>query len=297
MLEGFRRGFQLLFRLGRFDHRPVERCQRFGQQGMFAPDPVEPARGTAQLRKRGIAAVPYVPQFFQVARQFLALLHVRTRACETLFLTRLRLQRRQLGQVGQQQVLLRLRLVDLLARSTQRLARPLPFRPGGSHRIGLAAGIAIEQGAVAARVDEAAIVMLAMQFHQRAGNLAQQCHANGLVVDERLGTAIRLQLAADDQRLAFFDLDIRLVQRLGQTRRQPGELETGGYAGPVLARTNQAAVRAIAQHQAERIEQDGLARPRLARQHTEAAPEFEIERFDEDDVANGKPGQHAGPIL
>ncbi len=40
------------------------------------------------------------------------------------------------------------------------------------------------------------------------------------------------------------------------------------------------------------IEQDRFAGAGLAGQHAEARPEFEIERFDQHDVADGEAGQH-----
>ena len=50
---------------------------------------------------------------------------------------------------------------------------------------------------------------------------------------------------------------------------------------------------AIAQHQAQRIEQDGLARPRFPGEHAETAPEIEIERLDQHHIADGELSQHS----
>ena len=48
----------------------------------------------------------------------------------------------------------------------------------------------------------------------------------------------------------------------------------------------------VTQNQTERIEQDRLPPPRLPGKHAEPAREIEIERFDKDNVADRKPGQH-----
>ena len=77
--------------------------------------------------------------------------------------------------------------------------------------------------------------MLAVQFDEMSGQLAQQTHANGLIIDEGFGAAIRLELAANDQSLANFNRDIRIVQSLSQSIRQAREFKTGGSRGLVRA--------------------------------------------------------------
>src|SRR3546814_12088509 len=44
------------------------------------------------------------------------------------------------------------------------------------------------------------------------------------------------------------------------------------------------------------LEEDGFAGPCLAGEDAEAGPELQVERVDEDDVADGKAGQH-GPAF
>ncbi len=87
-------------------------------------------------------------------------------------------------------------------------------------------GIAIQQHPVPARIDQPAIIMLSVQFHQHARHFAQQRHADRLVVHERLGPAIRLELAADQQRLARFRFDIGVVQYRGQTQQAAWRIRT-----------------------------------------------------------------------
>src|SRR3546814_16948430 len=68
------------------------------------------------------------------------------------------------------------------------------------------AAIGVEQGAVAAWVEQAAIVMLAVDFDQRAAEVAQQGGRTGLIVDEGAAAAVGLDDATDDQRFARFDV-------------------------------------------------------------------------------------------
>ena len=100
------------------------------------------------------------------------------------------------------------------------------------------------------------------------------------------------QLAADKQRLARVDLDARIVQGLAHAVRQRSEVEAGGHACAILARADQPAIGTIAQDQAQRIEQDGLAGTGLAGKHAEAACEIQVKRLDQNDVTDGKPGEH-----
>ena len=86
--------------------------------------------------------------------------------------------------------------------------RPAPPRPRCTRAQAEAAGAGVdpaervEQGAVAARIEQAAIVVLAVDLDQRGAELAQQPGGDRLVVDEGAAAAVGLDDAADDERLA-----------------------------------------------------------------------------------------------
>jgi len=149
---------------------------------------------------------------------------------------------------------------------------------------------------VAARVDQPAIIVLAVEFDERGGEFAQQAGAGGLVVDEaargETAVAIRAELTAQQQGLAGFVGDAGLFQLAGDGSGKPGEFEAGVDAGLFLAGADQAGVRPHAEDEAQRIEQDRLAGAGLAGEHAEAGGERQVERLDQDDVADGEPGQH-----
>ena len=72
------------------------------------------------------------------------------------------------------------------------------------------------------------------------------------------------------------------------------EAETTACACP--ARTSAVSARAP-KRQPERVEQDRLARPGLAGEHAKPGFEIEVERLDEDDIADGKLPQHRAALL
>ena len=65
--------------------------------------------------------------------------------------------------------------------------------------VGLDAAIGVEQSAMGGGVDEGAVVMLAVDFHQRRAERAQHLHADRLVVDESAGAAVGELHAPHDQ--------------------------------------------------------------------------------------------------
>ena len=193
-----------------------------------------------------------------------------------------------------QQVLVRLGLPDRGACLAEFRLGGAPFTPRGFDVLDIRAGVAVKQRPVPTRIDQTAIVMLAVQLDQSGSQFAQQRGADRLIVDERLARPIGLQRPAQDQRLARLDLDVGLRQHLAHSLRQFAELERRGDARPLLARAQQPAFGTIAEHQPECVEQDRLARPGLAGEHAEPARKGQVERVDQHDVADGEPGQHAG---
>ena len=145
---------------------------------------------------------------------------------------------------------------------------------------------------MAAWVQQAAIVMLAMNLDQIGSDLAQQGGGGGLAVDEAPASAIGLHLTPHDQRLTRFDRDARLVENGGQAAVGGGGLETGGNDGLSRAVADQPAVAAPTQRQPERVEQDRFARPGLTGQNAEAPAEIQVQSLDQDDITNGQRGQH-----
>ncbi len=158
--------------------------------------------------------------------------------------------------------------------------------------LALQSGIGVEQPAMARRVDERAIVELAVDLDEPRAQFAQGRHADGLVVDEGAAAPLAGDDAADDER-GILDL-VPLLAQPGPGGVILVQLEFRRRRALVGPRAHQIGIRPRAQGRAERVEQDGFPRPRLAGHGPEACVEIEIERVDQDDVANRQTPEH-GP--
>ena len=125
----------------------------------------------------------------------------------------------------------------------------------------------IEQRAVGRRLDQGAVVMLAVDFDQRRAERAQHLHADRLVVDEGAGAAVGELHAAQDQ-LAL-DGEILFGGERG-ARDGRSAIEHGGDLALLGALAHQRRVAARAERQREGIEQDRFAGAGLAGQHRQA---------------------------
>ena len=143
---------------------------------------------------------------------------------------------------------------------------------------------------MAGRVEQAAVVVLPMDLDQPLAHLAHQSGRRRLVVDGGATAPVGAQLALEQQRLARLHIDAVLVQQ--RRDRACRRVEGGGDDPTLRPAAHQAAVGARAQRQAQRVQQDRLARPRFSGQHAQPAVEFDRERLDQDDVADGERAQH-----
>ena len=283
---------QLVLRLARFDHGAVQRLQHGGERFIFACDPVEPAGGLAQLGKATVRAGQAIGDGGQVIGQARALLHGRALLRQSGFLAGFGREFRQFGD-GMVEIIAVARSIGHGIARLRQIGRG--GAPGGmsdSDRLRLAAAIGVKQRAVAAGIEQAAIVMLAVDFDQRAAQIAQQRGGTGLVVDEGAAATIGLHRAADQQRFAGFDLDAIVGQQQRGAMTGGRRIEAGGNAGLRLPCPDQAAIGAGAERQPQRIEQDRLARAGFTGEDGQAGAELQVQRLDQHDIADGKRGQH-----
>ena len=155
----------------------------------------------------------------------------------------------------------------------------------------LGAGEGVEERAVAAGVQQAAVVLLAVQLDQRVGERAQRLGGDAAVVDPGLPPAVGGGGAAQDQLVAAPGTPAASSTARGRVARRrarrPATTSPCGGAGAHLA-----AAAAPAEHEAEAVEQDRLAGAGLAGQHVEAGPEVELGRLDQQHVADRQRLQH-----
>ena len=95
--------------------------------------------------------------------------------------------------------------------------------------------------------------------------------------------------AAQDEIAVGIDL-LRLRELAGRMGHR--QVEHGADLALRLAMAHERAVAAPAERQREAVEQDRLARARLARQHRQPGLESEVEPIDQHDVADGELRQH-----
>ena len=112
----------------------------------------------------------------------------------------------------------------------------------------------------------------------------------GAAVDPRAASALRIQRAAQEQRTP--SAEARSCSASHSRCRDARPLEHGGELGSLGARPQLPQLEPIAEQEAERIEQDRLSRAGLAGQHREAGIELEVERFDDDEIADGQQAKH-----
>ena len=74
----------------------------------------------------------------------------------------------------------------------------LPCSKIGGNGCGIASAKSIQQTAMPACVQHAAIIMLAVDFYQSRPDFPQKCCRAGLVIDKCLATAIGLNRPAND---------------------------------------------------------------------------------------------------
>ena len=165
----------------------------------------------------------------------------------------------------------------------------LPRRIGGSDARRLAAQPAkgVHQLAMAGRVDQCAVVMLAVDLDQSLPHLAQQLDADADVVDEGAAPAVGPLHAPQDEPVLGLDAV------LGQEREHGmalGKLENRRHLALSLALAHERSIAATADGEREGIEQDRLAGAGFAGERRQALAEFEIELVDQDDVADRQGG-------
>ncbi len=73
--------------------------------------------------------------------------------------------------------------------------------------------------------------------------------------------------------------------------------EFGADVGPALAGAHDARIAARAERERERIDQDRFSGAGLAGKHRETLLEFEVERVDDDKIADRKMTQHGKRVL
>ena len=153
----------------------------------------------------------------------------------------------------------------------------------------LVAGERVEQAAVRGGIDQSAFVVLAVDLDQRGAHGPQRLHGDRLVVDEGAGAAIGQLYAAQNHLAAIVE---PVVSEDSCRRMVFRHVEGGGDLALLRPMPHQGRIAAAAERQRKGIQQDGFARAGFAGQHGKSTGEFDIESFDQDDVADRQTRKH-----
>ena len=151
---------------------------------------------------------------------------------------------------------------------------------------GQGAAKAVQIGQVTGGVQQLLAVVLAVDVQQAAAQLPQLGHGDGPSVQAAGVAPVPLDLPLEQQFLPLVHAVVGQPAQgwqAGEHRRDQGGLGPGADelpAGP------------LAQHGADGIDNDGLARPRLAGEDIQSAVKADIRRFDDGDIFNVQQGKH-----
>ena len=112
------------------------------------------------------------------------------------------------------------------------------------------------------------MLVLAVELDEQVAQALEEPHGRGAVVDEDAVPARSPELALDDE-LAVLEPVAGFVEQ-GGDRTRPVDVEEGLHDGALLAGADQLRLRARADDEQDRVDQDGLAGSGLAGQHVEA---------------------------
>ena len=131
--------------------------------------------------------------------------------------------------------------------------------------------------------------VLAMQIDQplaELGKLRKRCRA---AIDPRADSSLRVDHAAEQHGVLVGEL---LLRKPGRGGGRVADVEFRGEFGAVCAGTQLPGLEAVAEEQGQRVEKNRFSRACFAGQHRKAVVEFDVERFDHDEIADREEAQH-----
>ncbi len=255
-------------RLARFERGAVEcRARRVEPAHGLVAQSFERALGLAERAFGAALALELAQRGLDRFLDPLAIHEERALLGEALLLARLGVERVELGERMAQVVLLGARLGERAFGVGAFLDERAPGAPGALGRLERRAMSAkvVERDAVSRRVHEAALGELRLDLDQALADLAHQSDARRLVVDEGAAAPVGAEIAAQDERVAGGGKAGVGDERARRMVRRQREL--GADHRLLGAAAHQRAVRAHAERQAQRVEQDRFAGAGLAGQH------------------------------
>ena len=265
--EHLRRAGERGERLGGFGGGALGRGERVVEEALGpVAGALEPAQRAGQRLLRAAVAIDLGDRLGNRLAEPLGILQEGAAGAEPLLLVAFGRDRVEFGAVMAQQIL----LGPALGEAARGFLGPPPRRPPllpekrqrGRHDFVL--GNRVEQEAVRRRVEQAALLALALDLDEAVAELAQQPDARRLVIDKGAAAPVGADHAAHHDRAG------KIAGNAGLAQHRRGRMigldrELGGDRGLLGAGPHQARIGAPAERQPERIEQNRFARPGLAR--------------------------------
>jgi hypothetical protein len=151
--------------------------------------------------------------------------------------------------------------------------------------------VRVQQFALRGGPDQRLEFVLAMDVDQFAHDLAEHLHRYLLTVEPRTRTTVARKAATHDQLFGRV-VDRLLFEALAQAAWGGTNVESGDYFGALGITADEIGAAAPAGDQAERVDDDRLARPGLAGEHGEARAEFDVQCIDDGEVADAEMDEH-----
>ena len=287
---------QLARRLVELDPRGLDQRDDFAQRGVVRGGCLQ-LRGerSEPPRERAVAFADFV---FRGARRLgqrrgmrETRLHLRHRRPfvgadaergELLQSRRERFAERDAGRVG-------------LGRRVARLDRRTPLAPRVRARAGQRreAPEGVQQRALRVGARQRLVRVLPVEIDQHLADGFLLRERGGTAVDPRAALPLRIQHPAQQQRVLIVVAREPFVREPRRDLVAAADVEHRGELGARSTRAQLPRFEAVAQQEAQRVEQDRLAGARLAGEHREPARELEVERLDDDEIADGEETKHA----
>ncbi len=218
--------------------------RRLDQSGGLRLAPLQPAQGGVERRHRRLIAADRLENIANVRRNLFRLHHPRAARRQGVFLAGLRFQLVELGEGVTQIFGVGARLCDarLLEREGRRQFAQAGVRGADLGKLRFMAAISVDQLAMGRRIHKRAIIVLAVNFDEFAGDLTERLRGDALVVDKGLRAAVgHLHTAQNEAVLGIDVLRIRgdqggMARCKVERRRNLALRLAGANEGAVAAR-------------------------------------------------------------
>ncbi len=162
----------------------------------------------------------------------------------------------------------------------------------GAHLLG-DAGVPIQKLAMAARIQKPLPGMLPVDIHQGFAQGPERRHRGESPAGVRPGPSVPEQVTAQDQRLSRLEGDPLTLKQLHRPRCGTS-IERSLYRRLFRPSPEESLAASGPQDELQRVDQDGLSRPRLPRQDVQAREEGDGHLVDHGNVSDRQFAQHFG---